>query len=301
MGNFLVELIVLGILVVSGLIIYILYGDRIKKKLGINKIETIDEEYIIDYNVYKMTKSDFVFYVGGGAAGCFMIGMIFYKSLILSSVLAFLFFLVTLKWPTIITNSLRDKRQRELGKQFKDALQAIAAEISSGRSFLNIILDGAITDSLKILYGDKKKKGYIIQEFEFIAKEMRNQVPERVVLRDFANRSGVEDIQNFVDVFLIGRDESGQINEIIQRTSNMIIEKMDINEEIETLISQKKNEQKIMTILPIGMIMFISLVAPDYMAPMYNTIFPGRVVMSSALGLIIFAYYLSKKITDIEV
>lgn len=303
MQNYIIEIVLLMILVVAALIVYILFGDQIRAHFGISKRELEDVEplFMIDYKIYKLSAQDILMYVLGGSGFAFAVAYVFYRNVILSAIFSLVYIVVVLKWPQLISNSLRDKRQYALAKQFKDALHAISSEITSGRSFSNILQDGAILNSLKIVYGEQGRKAYIIQEFTFIAKEMKNNATEESLLRDFANRSGIDDIRNFVDVMMICRRQGGDLNEVVKKTSKIIIEKMEIKEDIKTTVTQKKGEQTVMTILPVGMLLILSIVAPDYLAPMYETFIPGRLTMTIAMLLIVIAHYISKKIMDIEV
>jgi tight adherence protein B len=75
---------------------------------------------------------------------------------------------------------------------------------------------------------------------------------------------------------------------------------MNLNEEIKTIVSQKKQEQKIMTVLPLGIIIVLRFMAADYMEPLYTTV-GGRIAMTAAAIVIVCANYISKKIMSIEV
>jgi tight adherence protein B len=88
--------------------------------------------------------------------------------------------------------------------------------------------------------------------------------------------------------------------EIIKNTSNIINDKIEIKEEINTLLASKKFEQKVLTAMPILMIVLLSVSAEDYMAPVFDKIV-GRIVMTIAIAIIVLGYFLSKKIMNIKV
>ena len=52
--------------------------------------------------------------------------------------------------------------------------------------------------------------------------------------------------------------------------------------------------------MPVVIILFLQMMSPDYLEVMYTTA-AGRILMSLALGAIVFAYWMIERITDIEV
>ena len=70
--------------------------------------------------------------------------------------------------------------------------------------------------------------------------------------------------------------------------------------EIETTITAKKFESRVMTVTPIFMVLILSMSSPDYMAPVFNTPI-GALVMTVAILLFVISFVISEKIIDIEV
>lgn len=130
-----------------------------KPKKGKAKKESA---FIEDYNVYKLSYKETLTYYIIGSIAAFLLGQIFYKSIMLSLIAVGVYLFVIIKWPKIITKSLVEKRKSKLSLQFKDALQAIVSELSAGRSFLNILTDGSIIQNLKILYDDNAYQAFAL-------------------------------------------------------------------------------------------------------------------------------------------
>lgn len=59
------------------------------------------------------------------------------------------------------------------------------------------------------------------------------------ILKDFATRSGIEEIHHFADVFSVCKRSGGNLVEIISTTSRMIGERIEIKQEIETSLTSK--------------------------------------------------------------
>ncbi|BCN32937.1 hypothetical protein bsdtb5_42320 [Anaeromicropila herbilytica] len=145
-----------------------------------------------------------------------------------------------------------------------------------------------------------EKDSYIVKEFEYMTRQLKNNQTIEDVFLDFSNRSKVEDICNFTEVFITAKRTGGDLIKIIRRTSNSISDKIEVKREIITLITAKKFESSIMNFIPLGIILYMWLFSPGFMDPLYGNI-KGVVVMSAALVLYGVAYKISQKIIDIEV
>lgn len=116
----------------------------------------------------------------------------------------------------------------------------------------------------------------------------------------FSERAHIEDIESFGDIVRICKRTGGNLVEVIRSTSNMIGDKIETKNEIETTITAKKFESRVMTVTPIFMVLILSMSSPDYMAPVFNTVI-GAIAMTVAIVLFVIAFFVSEKIIDIEV
>jgi tight adherence protein B len=247
---------------------------------------------LIDYDVYTMSKREWLFNFCLAASFLLFVAYIFYRSILLAVlVIPLAFFYPRLKAKEIIA-----KRKKELSLQFKEALYALSSSLMVGRS-----VESAFKESLKdlsLLYPDPQM--YIMQEFTYITRRLTMNETIEEALADFAQRAHLEDLDSFVDVFVISKRTGGNIVEVIRNTSTIIGDKLQIKQEIDTLLAQRKFEQKILNMMPLGMILLLTWTTGDYMEPVFTTL-EGRLIMTVSVLLLGLAYYLSKKIMSIEV
>ena len=116
----------------------------------------------------------------------------------------------------------------------------------------------------------------------------------------FADRAHNEDIENFVDIFRTCKRTGGDMVQVIKTTSQTIGEKIEIKQDINTMISGKKFEFKALMVMPIFLILLLSVSSADYMAPVFETAI-GHIVMTVAIILFAIAYIVGDKIMTIEV
>lgn len=66
------------------------------------------------------------------------------------------------------------------------------------------------------------------------------------------------------------------------------------------MIAAKKMEFQIMTMIPLGIIVYMKISFPEFMSVLYGSV-AGVVVMSGCLAIYIGAWYLGKRMLEIEV
>ncbi|MDO5541483.1 MAG: hypothetical protein Q4F83_15690 [Eubacteriales bacterium] len=120
------------------------------------------------------------------------------------------------------------------------------------------------------------------------------------LLSGLAYRSGLEDIQNFADIFAAAKRTGGNLIAIIRNTMQCIGQKEETRLEIETCLSAKKMEQNIMSLVPVLILVYIQMVSPGFMDSMYHNA-AGIIIMSICLAVYGAAWYWGRKIVNIEV
>ncbi|MDD3704637.1 MAG: type II secretion system protein F [Clostridiaceae bacterium] len=162
-------------------------------------------------------------------------------------------------------------------------------------------IETAIKDAIKelsIQYPNENT--YILIELEQINRRIGMNETIESALIDFAERSHLEDIINFADVFTICKRTGGNLIQVIKNTAEIISEKIDIKQEINLLLIEKRLEHKVLNMMPVLIIFLLTTSAEEFMAPVFSESL-GRGIMTFSLILFTAAYFISKKIMDIEV
>lgn len=90
------------------------------------------------------------------------------------------------------------------------------------------------------------------------------------------------------------------MTDIIERTISVISRKMDVEKEIDVLISSKRLEAGIMNIVPFFIIFYISITGNGFFDPLYHNVV-GVVLMTICMLVYFAAYLLSQKIVNISI
>ena len=187
------------------------------------------------------------------------------------------------------------KRKKLLAVQFKDAMMAVSFSLNVGYS-----VENAFREALKELIPLYCEDSEIVREFKSIVRRVDNNENIETVLCDFAERSGVPDINYFAEIFRYAKRSGGDLMAIIKSTAITIRQKMEVEQEIQTVISGKCMEQRVMSIIPFGMIGYLRLTSPEVIMSLYGNLV-GVVVMTVCLILYGASCYMAKRIVDIQV
>lgn len=246
---------------------------------------------MLNYSEYRLTQAEgFMALVIPGIL-FFCIGWVFYNHLVISILLA----LNALFYPQIRCKELIKKRKEQLQIQFKNALYSLSSSLGAGRSVENSFRE-AVND-LRMLYPDPQT--YITKEFQAINLKVENGEPIEMALDNFSKRAQLEDIRNFADVFMTCKRTGGSIVEVIRRTSHIIGEKLEIKQEIQVMVAQKKFESKILGVIPFFIVALLKFGSADYMEPLYHSV--GMLVMTVSLILLALCHWMTNWIMDLKV
>lgn len=194
----------------------------------------------------------------------------------------------------IRTKQIITKKQSALKSQFRDMLESLTTSLGAGKN---------VTDSFKTIYDDLKvqyeEDAYILKELEIIISGMANNIDVEDILEDFGRRSGIGDIESFANVFRICYRKGGNIKDTIRSTHEILSDKMEIAEDIETVVTGSKNEQNIMVVMPILLIGMIKLMSEDF-ANNFTT--PTGIISTTvAIGMFVASYFIGKAVLNIKV
>ncbi len=186
-------------------------------------------------------------------------------------------------------------RKKRLNYQFKDALNAMQVGISAGYS-----LDNTIKEARKDLEHLHGQKAELTREFAYIERQLGHSIPLENLLYDLGVRTRIEDILNFTDVLVQAKKMGGNMRGILNRCILSIEERIQVKKEIDAILASKKMEQKIMSFIPLGIILYMQFTSPEFLSVLYGNPV-GIFVMTICLLLYIVAFQWGVRLTQIEV
>ena len=185
-----------------------------------------------------------------------------------------------------------NKKKKELKVQFKDMLMVMSDSLKTGYSVSN-----ALKESYKDMVSMYGRYSYICEELRIMISKIKLNVREEDIFKDFAKRTGLREAILFSRIFSVAKKTGGNMTEVIGSVTDSIVLKENVREEIEVSTTEKKTEQKIMTLIPMALILYVKMMSPDFLNIMYETN-AGRIVMTICLVLYILAFLWAQKIVE---
>lgn len=220
-------------------------------------------------------------------------------------VVAFLFYRSAwgmVLWPcgyVLYKRYLREKKQRErtegLQEQFMSGMQILNTSLQAGLSMENAWRE--VQREVGMLYGEES---LFFREIKEMNQTVAYNMPIERLFFDFAIRSGVEEILRFAEILDYGKRCGGNWKKIIDNTVHRMCERYETQKEIEVMLAAKRMEQKVMNLVPLGMLVFLQMTSWDYMQVLYHNPL-GVICMTICLIAYGMAVLLSEKIMRIQV
>lgn len=243
-----------------------------------------------DYSVYEFHLKE--------KAACFLEGML------LNAVLSILFynsFYAMIPGLILVVFYFKEKkrmlvrkRMRRMRLELKEFLNALIAALQTGRS-----MENAFAEALKDTARYAEQETEFILEMKRICAGVGVGEPLEKMLAEFAERSHMEELEYFSQVFSIGKRSGGNIVAIMKNTIRMLQERMDAEEEITTIIAEKQLEFQVMTVIPLAIIGYLRIGAGSLTDSLYRNI-TGILVMTVCLAIYGGCYLYGKRLLEIE-
>ena len=239
-----------------------------------------------DYRKYHFRKKQFLLYVGEFLLLDILIGWLFYQST-LAILAGFGLCPVFLQNKR---NSAKIQRQNDLKLQFKDALLSAAGAMRAGYS-----IENAWREAKKDVIQQYGMESDMAVEMRQMIHQMDCNVPLEQLLEDFAERSRIEDIEQFTGIFSYAKRSGGDFTAIMGNTVRQMADRMELQETIETALTARKMEQKVMNVIPLFILAFVNVTSGSFLEALYGNV-AGVLIMTGCLILYGLAYLWSEKI-----
>jgi len=243
---------------------------------------------------YKQNSSVMIDHVVAFAIGFvvgFLVLFIFYKLIVLSFIGGSILAIVNI---FVSSHSSIKKRILKLRVQFFDLLEALSVAMRAGNPMLRSLQSAR--EDLLLIYPQNSD---IITELDIIIGRFNNAVPLSEAFSDLAERSGLEDVASFASIYATIEGKSGRADEIVRETQKIIADKMEIEMEIDTLMTAARSEVNIMLMMPLVILSIIGYAGAGFMDAIYTT-GTGRIVSTAGLAVFILSFILARKFSNVK-
>jgi tight adherence protein B len=236
----------------------------------------------------KLTVAEFaalhvVSVIGFFGAGYFVL---FRGDLVLSIVAGFVGFF----FPRLYVSRQTSQRLVRFENQLPDSLGLWVNALRSGFSVLQ---------AMEAISRDAPEP--TATEFKRVVQEVQLGLDVEDALEHLLNRVESEDLDLVVTAVNIQREVGGNLAEILETISHTIRERIKLKGEIRVMTSQGRMTGYLISGLPIAVALFLSVIQPGFMGPMFESRTCGWPLLGIGLALIGMGMAAIQKIVNIEI
>ena len=116
-------------------------------------------------------------------------------------------------------------------------------------------------------------------------------------MNDFAKRSHVEEIEDFADLFTMGKRTGGNLRQLMESCLETISESVEMQRQLRINLSSKQLEFRIMGFVPFGILTYIGMTSAGFFDSLYHNM-SGILIMSICFVTYLLAYLWGTKIIE---
>jgi tight adherence protein B len=203
-----------------------------------------------------------------------------------------LFAPLALAIPLVVNSAINRalERQRNLfADQLPDNLQVLASALRAGHSLVG---------ALSVVVDDCSEPSRT--EFQRVVADEQLGVPLEDALAVVARRMDSIDVGQVGLVSALQRETGGNTAEVLDRVAENVRGRFELRRLVKTLTAQGRMSRWIVSFLPVGLLILITLINPEYMEPLYTNTF-GRVLLALAAVMVVAGSLVIRRIVNIKV
>jgi tight adherence protein B len=222
-------------------------------------------------------------------AVCAVLGALFAALLLQNIVFVLMIAALVAFIPYIWLLRSRRKRQNAMIDQLADTLSVLASSLRAGYSFLQAL------DTVSKEIGEPSAG-----EFQRVVAEIRLGRPVEEALIAMAIRVGSDDLKWAVIAINVQRQVGGNLAEVLDIVANTVRERAYVRRQVQVLSAEGRLSVAILSALPPLILLYIAIVNPDYIQPLFNTT-PGLTIFIGGGVLMALGVWVMSRMVKIDV
>jgi len=211
---------------------------------------------------------------------------------LMSTLVSGIFALLGLAVPLLVRGLILyrvEKRRRAFADQLADNLDVVASGLRAGHSLVG---------GLSLVVKDAAEPSRT--EFQRVIADEQLGVPLEDALTLVAQRMKSREVEQVALVSSLQRETGSNSAEVLDRVIENIRERQGLRRLVRTLTAQGRMARWVVSFLPLGLLLVISLVNPTYMKPLF-THTSGRIMIAVGAIMIVTGSLVIKKIVNIKI
>lgn len=195
--------------------------------------------------------------------------------------------------PNLYVSFMARRRVKAFNDQLGDTITMMANALRGGYSFLQTL------DMV-----GREAPDPMASEFRRVVQEVGLGRSTEEALSNLMRRMPSDDLDLLITAVNIQMEVGGNLAQILDTIGHTIRERVRIKGEINTLTAQGRISAWVITGLPIGLAIIVTMINPSYMAPIFTFGLPPEAwccLPVTSLAMIVIGYFAIMKIMDIEI
>ncbi len=249
----------------------------------------IDQEEIDDklQNIFYTSSEARTFLIlkYGGTLAAFFIGLWFMNSLVFGIFLGIVIYLL----PEVLLDNILRRRRERLEAQTADVMTALSASIKSGMT-----IEQAFSEMVDNMYPP------ISEEFALIRERIDAGQPVIAAVKSADERLQVPRLSLIFQTICISLERGGRLASLMDRLAESTREIERVEERVRTETAGLRLSARIMFLMPFFICGLLYLIEPDQVMLLFDNLV-GNIVLVIAIAMDISAYFIMKKLIELDI
>ena len=180
-------------------------------------------------------------------------------------------------------------RLNSFNKQLPDTITLLSNSLRAGSSFLQ---------SIELV--SRESPAPMGPEMGRVVREVNLGLSMEEALSNLVRRIKSDDLDLMVTAIGVQQQVGGNLAEILDTIAFTIRERVRIKGEIRTLTAQGRYSGYLVAFLPIGIMVTLNLINPEFMQPLFTELI-GQILLVVGGIMMLIGFFAIQKITDIKV
>ena len=221
----------------------------------------------------------------GGTLAAFFIGLWFMNSLVFGIFLGIVIYLL----PEVLLDNILRRRRERLEAQTADVMTALSASIKSGMT-----IEQAFSEMVDTMHPP------ISEEFALIRERIDAGQPVIAAVKSADKRLQVPRLSLIFQTICISLERGGRLASLMDRLAESTREIERVEERVRTETAGLRLSARIMFLMPFFICGLLYLIEPDQVMLLFDNLI-GNIVLVIAIAMDISAYFIMKKLIELDI
>jgi len=191
--------------------------------------------------------------------------------------------------PILLLRFQRARRVKAFNDALPDAIDLMARALRAGHS---------VSSAIEVIAEQGREP--VASEFAMVYQQQNFGLPFRESLMTMSQRVQSNDLQFVITAMLVQKETGGNLAEILDRTTEVIRERLRIYGEVRIKSAQGRLTGWILSVMPIGMGLLLNFVNHNFEKPLFEDHL-GRMMLYAGSGMLVIGSFVISRIVKIEV